>query len=76
MADQGLATRTRQRSSTGIFAALVFAGLLVHSCMVAVSPEERPGLRGMFTGHVPADYARHHHGLCVEMLEKDEAGPK
>lgn len=57
---------------------LVFAGLLVHIYMAAVSPEERPGLRSMFTGHVPEDYARHHHGLWLDALEKgaqDKDGP-
>jgi formate dehydrogenase subunit gamma len=55
---------------------LVFAGLLVHIYMAAVSPEEKPGFRSMFTGHVPEDYARHHHGLWLASLEKGEAGPK
>lgn len=49
---------------------LVFAGLLVHVYMAAISPEEKPGFRSMFTGTVPEDYARHHHGLWVERLEK------
>lgn len=49
---------------------LVFAGLLVHIYMAAVSPEEKPGFRSMFTGVVPEDYARHHHGLWLEGLEK------
>ncbi len=49
---------------------LVFAGLLVHIYMAAISPEEKPGFRSMFTGTVPEDYARHHHGLWVERLEK------
>lgn len=47
---------------------LVFAGLLVHIYMAAISPEEKPGFRSMFTGVVPEDYARHHHGLWVESL--------
>ena len=42
---------------------VVFAGLLVHVYMAAISPEERPGFRSMFTGHVPEDYAKHHHRL-------------
>ena len=42
---------------------LVFAGLLVHIYMAAISPEERPGFRSMFTGTVPEDYAEHHHKL-------------
>jgi len=55
---------------------LVFAGLLVHIYMAAISPEERPGLRSMFTGTVPQDYARHHHGLWLEALEKGQDSPK
>jgi len=55
---------------------LVFAGLLVHIYMAAISPEEKPGFRSMFTGSVPEDYARHHHGLWVEALGKDDPGSK
>ena len=55
---------------------LVFAGLLVHIYMAAISPEEKPGFRSMFTGSVPADYARHHHGLWVQSLEEGGAGRK
>lgn len=55
---------------------LVFAGLLVHIYMAAISPEEKPGFRSMFTGSVPEDYARHHHGLWLEELEKGGEGPK
>ncbi|MBU1041379.1 MAG: cytochrome b/b6 domain-containing protein [Proteobacteria bacterium] len=55
---------------------LVFAGLLVHIYMAAISPEEKPGFRSMFTGVVPEDYARHHHGIWVESLgEGDKADP-
>jgi len=49
---------------------LVFAGLLVHIYMAAVSPEEKPGFRSMFTGVIPEDYARNHHGLWLDGLEK------
>lgn len=59
---------------------LVFAGLLVHIYMAAISPEEKPGFRSMFTGVVPEDYARHHHGLWVESLndtqDKGDTGAK
>lgn len=48
---------------------LVFAGLLVHIYMAAISPEERPGFRSMFTGHVPDDYAKHHHRLWWEKIK-------
>jgi len=50
---------------------LVFAGLLVHIYMAAISPEEKPGFRSMFTGTVPEEYARHHHGLWVDALDKE-----
>jgi formate dehydrogenase subunit gamma len=53
---------------------LVFAGLLVHIYMAAISPEEKPGFRSMFTGHVPADYAKHHHGLWLKSLGDEAAG--
>ncbi len=52
---------------------LVFAGLLVHVYMAAISPEERPGFRSMFTGHVPEDYARHHHGLWYREISSEPA---
>jgi len=55
---------------------LVFAGLLVHIYMAAISPEEKPGFRSMFTGSVPADYARHHHYLWVKGLEEEGQGGK
>ena len=51
---------------------VVFAGLLVHIYMAAISPEERPGLRSMFTGSVPGDYAKHHHRLWYDRVAKDE----
>lgn len=52
---------------------LVFAGLLVHIYMAAISPEERPGFRSMFTGHVPEDYAKHHHGLWYKKMISEPA---
>ncbi|NDV23392.1 formate dehydrogenase subunit gamma [Desulfovibrio sp. JC022] len=48
---------------------LVFAGLLVHIYMAAISPEEKPGFRSMFTGHVPEDYAKHHHKLWYDKVK-------
>lgn len=42
---------------------LVFAGLLVHVYMAAISREERPAFWSMFTGKVSEHYARHHHPL-------------
>jgi len=50
---------------------LVFAGLLVHIYMAAISPEERPGFRSMFTGVVPDDYAKHHHRLWWEKVKTE-----
>ncbi|MDR0239022.1 MAG: cytochrome b/b6 domain-containing protein [Deltaproteobacteria bacterium] len=40
---------------------LTLAGLLVHLYMTLAVPEERPGLKSMFSGSVPEDYAKHHH---------------
>ena len=50
---------------------LVFAGLLVHVYMAAISPEERPGFKSMFTGEVPGDYAKHHHRLWWEKVKSE-----
>lgn len=47
---------------------LVFAGLLVHIYMAAISPDERPGFKSMFTGVVPDHYAKHHHRLWWEKI--------
>lgn len=44
-------------------AGLVFAGLIIHVYMAAISRDERPGFRSMFTGWVDENYARHHHRL-------------
>lgn len=55
---------------------LVFAGLLVHVYMAAVSRDERPGFVSMFTGHVPEEYARHHHKLWLDGLTGDSGGHK
>lgn len=50
---------------------LVFAGLLVHIYMAAISPEERPGFKSMFTGVVPGNYAKHHHRLWWEKVKTE-----
>ncbi len=50
---------------------LVFAGLLVHIYMAAISPEERPGFKSMFSGVVPDDYAKHHHRLWWEKVKTE-----
>ena len=49
---------------------VVLAGLLVHIYMAAISPEERPGFRSMFTGVVPEDYAKHHHRLWYDRVAR------
>lgn len=48
---------------------LVLAGLIIHIYMAALSLEERPGLRSMFTGSVSAHYASHHHPLWLKQIE-------
>jgi formate dehydrogenase subunit gamma len=55
---------------------LVFAGLLVHIFMAAISREERPAFMSMFTGSVPEHYARHHHPLWFAQVsaEKEKDG--
>jgi formate dehydrogenase subunit gamma len=53
---------------------LVLAGLLVHIYMAAISPEERPGLKSMFSGHVPEDYAEHHHRLWFKARIRETQG--
>ena len=50
---------------------LVFAGLLVHVYMAAISIDERPGFKSMFTGVVPGDYAEHHHRLWWEKVKSE-----
>ena len=47
----------------------VFAGLLVHIYMAAISPEERPGFKSMFSGVVPGNYAKHHHKLWYDKVK-------
>lgn len=50
---------------------LVFAGLLVHIYMAAISPEERPGFKSMFSGTVPENYAKHHHRLWYDAVRAE-----
>ncbi|WP_272699065.1 formate dehydrogenase subunit gamma [Desulfovibrio sp. Fe33] len=76
-----LSDRTFGAESTGmigwavtlhfIAVGLVFAGLLVHIYMAAISPDERPGFKSMFTGVVPGDYAKHHHRLWWEKVRTE-----
>jgi formate dehydrogenase subunit gamma len=52
---------------------LVFAGLLVHIYMAAISREEKPAFMSMFTGSVPEQYAKHHHPLWYsEVVEQNK----
>lgn len=77
-----LSDRTLDASATGmigwavtlhfIAVGIVFAGLLVHIYMAAISPEERPGFRSMFTGHVPEGYAKHHHRLWYDKVRNQD----
>jgi len=53
-----------------LIAGLFLAGLLVHFYMAAISSEEKPAFKSMFTGYVPEDYARHHHELWYEEVKK------
>jgi len=76
-----LSDRTFGAESTGmigwavavhfISVGLVFAGLLVHVYMAAISPDERPGFKSMFTGVVPGGYAKHHHRLWWEKVRTE-----
>lgn len=52
-------------------AGLVFAGLLVHIYMAAISPDEKPAFESMFTGHVPVEYAKHHHKLWYDEVTRN-----
>lgn len=45
--------------------------LLVHIYMAAISPDERPAFFSMFTGVVPAGYARHHHKLWYDKINSE-----
>jgi formate dehydrogenase subunit gamma len=49
----------------------LFAG---HLSLALILPGTRPALRGMVTGRVPREWARHHHPRWVETLEPPSAG--
>lgn len=49
----------------------LFAG---HLSLALIVPGTRPALRGMITGRVPREWARHHHPRWVEALEPPSAG--
>ncbi len=52
-----------------LMAGLALAGLLVHIYMAAISRDERPAFKSMFSGAVPEDYARHHHELWYQEVK-------
>ncbi|RQD67057.1 MAG: cytochrome B6 [Desulfonatronovibrio sp. MSAO_Bac4] len=52
-----------------LMAGLAFAGLLVHIYMAAISREEKPAFKSMFSGVVPEDYAKHHHELWYKEVK-------
>lgn len=54
---------------------LVFAGLLIHIYMAAIAKGELPALISMFTGKVPADYAKHHHRFWFDEATSQEPAP-
>ena len=43
--------------------------LLLHIYMAAIAKEERPAFFSMFSGQVPAEYARHHHKLWYDQIK-------
>ena len=47
----------------GLLAAIATPLLLGHVFMATVNPDTRPGLRGMITGFVDREWARHHYHL-------------
>jgi formate dehydrogenase subunit gamma len=54
-----------------VAAGITFGVLLIHIYMAAISPEERPAFFSMFTGYVPVEYAKHHHKLWYEQVNKE-----
>ncbi|MFO7729080.1 MAG: cytochrome b/b6 domain-containing protein [Desulfonatronovibrio sp.] len=60
---------TWSRTIHYLMAGLALAGLLVHIYMAAISREERPAFKSMFSGVVPEKYARHHHELWYNKLK-------
>lgn len=55
-----------------IAAGVTTALLILHIYMAAISKDERPAFISMFTGTVPAEYAKHHHQLWYEELEENK----
>jgi len=52
-----------------LMAGIGFAGMLVHIYMAAISRDERPAFKSMFSGMVPEDYAKHHHELWYKEVK-------
>jgi len=48
---------------------------LGHLALAIVLPGTRPALRGMITGDVPREWARHHHPRWIEALEPPDGPP-
>ena len=57
-----------------IFFILFFLAFLAHMAAIALRPNW-PMVRGIFTGKVRLDYARHRHSLWLADIEKVEAVP-
>jgi formate dehydrogenase subunit gamma len=71
-------TGLEQAVQWALLAHLCCAGLMsvllpVHIYMAAFAPGERPALLSMFTGVVPADFARHHNPLWYASLAGKES---
>ena len=57
-----------------IFFALFLLAFLAHMAAIALKPN-RPMVRGILTGSVHLDYARHRHPLWIGEMEKGDAAP-
>ena len=57
-----------------IFFALFLLAFLAHMAAIALKPN-RPMVRGILTGSVHLDYARHRHPLWIGEMEKRDAAP-
>ena len=51
---------------------LLVAGLVIHIYMAAIVSEEKPAFKSMFTGKVPADFAKHHNALWYQKIRPDK----
>jgi formate dehydrogenase subunit gamma len=50
---------------------LLVAGLVIHIYMAAIVSEEKPAFFSMFTGKVPADFAKHHNTLWFQKIKSN-----